>query len=72
MNRIKILFILYISVVSCSNDKDKVLTVFKDEIKAIPSRVVSLEDYDGLKPINVLKVNEDYLIRDDKTSHLQS
>ena len=72
MNRIKILFILYISVVSCSNDKDKVLTVFKDEIKAIPSRVVSLEDYDVLKPINVLKVNEDYLIRDDKTSHLQS
>ena len=44
MNRIKIIFILYISVVSCSNDKDKVLTVFKDEIKAIPSRVVSLED----------------------------
>lgn len=72
MNRIKIIFILYISVVSCSNDKDKVLTVFKDEIKAIPSRVVSLEDYDVLKPINVLKVNEDYLIRDDKTSHLQS
>ena len=70
MNRIKILFILYILVVSCSNDKDKVLTVFKDEINVSPSRVVSLEDYDVLKPIDVLKVNEDYLIRDDKAYNL--
>ncbi len=70
MAHIKFLFLLSLSFVSCSDHKDKVLTAFKDEIKVSPNRVISLEDYDVLKPLDVLRVSNDYLIRDDKAYNL--
>lgn len=70
MSYFKILSVFCVVLISCNSSKDPVLSTFKDEVVLKPVKIVSLEKYDILKPIDALKINEDYLIRDDKTYNL--
>ena len=72
MKLLKFLSVFCVMLYSCNNSNDPVLSVFKDEVTLSPTKIISLEKYDVLKPVDILKINEDYLIRDDKTYNLFS